>query len=443
MMFRRSTSEGSVGRTNSHCLVIGGGISGLLAAHALAGRFERVTVLERFRYPTDSIWPAPPARRGVPQSRCIHLLMAAGAVAFDKLMPRWSEQLVALGAGPFDACADAALRFPAGWLHRTRSGITTYACSRALFEKTLRCGLAGTSTVHVREDQKVLGLASTPRGDKVIGVHTIERDAVRETTHLANLVVDASGEGSALPRWLSRLPNSGRLKVDKTVVESGTQYVSRWFIIEPEDAPNWHCLCIAPVLAAGLRSAMMVRAEQDRWGVVLLAPIGEPLPSDDMAFLDFVAGLGNGELREALARARPVSPILRYGATSNRMMHYERLPAWPSGLVAIGDSVCTLDPYFGLGMTATARGAVLLQTHLGRYGDDVSALVFQKELASLNSEPWRLATDRDLHGRLLARDRTHLSRLYEAAPSSPEVAHALLAVQHLLRPAETLKELVL
>ena len=176
----------------------------------------------------------------------------------------------------------------------------------------------------------------------------------------------------------------------------------------------------------------MVRAERDRWGVVLLAPIGEPLPSDDMTFLDFVAGLGDGELREALARARPVSPILRYGATSNRMMHYERLRAWPSGLVAVGDSVCTLDPYFGLGMTATARGAVLLQTHLDQYGDDVCALVFQKELASLNGEPWRLATD-----------RTDISRLYEAAPSSPEVAHALLAVQHLLRPAETLKELIL
>ena len=60
---------------------------------------------------------------------------------------------------------------------------------------------------------------------------------------------------------------------------------------------------------------MMLRAEENRWGVVLLAPAGEPLPSDDAAFLDFTAGLGDGELREALARARPVSPIHRYGPT--------------------------------------------------------------------------------------------------------------------------------
>jgi hypothetical protein len=48
------------------------------------------------------------------------------------------------------------------------------------------------------------------------------------------------------------------------------------------------------------------------------------------------------------------------------MMHYHRLPAWPEGLVALGDSVFTLDPYFGLGMTAVARGVALLRKYLDR-----------------------------------------------------------------------------
>jgi hypothetical protein len=366
--------------------------------------------------------------------------MAAGAAAFDKLAPGWSEGLVARGAGPFDASADAVLRFPAGWLPRTPSGITAYACSRALLEKVLRAGLAGMSTVHVREDRKVLRLVSSLRGDRVTGVYVAERETARGTTLLADLVVDASGEGSTLARWLSCLPNGARSRADKTVVESGMQYVSCWFDMKSEDAPNWRCLSIAPTVGAGLGSAMMLRAEEDRWGVVLLAPAGEPLPSDEKAFVDFVAGLGEGELRAALARARPVSPILRYGATSNRMVHYERLTAWPSGLVAIGDSVCTLDPYFGLGMTATARGVVLLRTYLDEGNGEVSIPDFQKELASLNAQPWRLATGRDPDGGPLAHDNTHLSRLYQAAPSSSEIAHALLGVQHLVRPAETLKE---
>jgi 2-polyprenyl-6-methoxyphenol hydroxylase-like FAD-dependent oxidoreductase len=221
------------------------------------------------------------------------------------------------------------------------------------------------------------------------------------------------------------------------------QYVSCWFNIEPEDAPNWHSLSIAPTTSVGLRSAMMVRAEQNRWGVVLLAPVGEPLPSDETSFLDFAARFGDGKLREALARARPVSPVLRYGATSNRLMHYECLSAWPAGLVAIGDSVCTLDPYFGLGMTTAARGAVLLGDYLDRQRDGaVSGLKFQQELASLNAQPWRIATGRHPNGRMLVSDRTQLGRLQETALSNPKVAHALLAVQHLLRPVETLEEAV-
>jgi 2-polyprenyl-6-methoxyphenol hydroxylase-like FAD-dependent oxidoreductase len=426
---------------SAHAVVIGGGIAGLLAAYALAGRFERVTIVERDRYPAGSSASAPAARRGIPQSRCVHLLMAGGAAAFEELMPGWSEEMGARGAGPFDASADALLRLSAGWLPQTPSGITTYACSRNLLENVLRGGLAGKSTVHVSEGQKVVGLLGSPLGNRVIGVHTVGQHAAGEAALLADLVVDASGAGSILPRWIARLPNSAASQLQKTVVESGTQYVSRWFYIELRDTPDWHCLSIAPTAGVGLRAAMMLRAEENRWGVVLLAPAGEPLPPDDMAFLDFAADLGDGELRKALARARPMSPIQRYGPTSSRMIHYERLAAWPAGLVAIGDSVCTLDPYFGLGMTAAAQGAVLLRRYLDRESSGaVACFEFQKELASLNTQPWRLATGCDPDGRPLARDETHLRHLYEAAPSSPEVAHALLAVQHLLRPAGTLTE---
>ncbi len=414
----------------------------MLAAHAIADCFERVTILERFGYPPDLASSAPAARRGVPQSRCLHLLMAAGAAAFDELMPGWREELVALGAHPFDASADAALRFSAGWLPRSPSGITTYACSRALLENVLRRGLAGKSRVHLREGQKVVGLLSSPRGERVIGVRMADRRGVGTSTLLADLVVDASGAFSTLPHWIARLSSGLGSQLNKTVVASGTQYVSRWFRIEPEVAPDWHCLSIAPAVSTALRSAMMLRAEGDRWGVVVLAPAGEPLPADDRAFLDFISCLGAGELRQALAGARPVSPIHRFGPTCNRMMHYDRLTDWPKGLVAIGDSVCTLDPYFGLGMTATARGVVLLRMFL-KSGREVSGFEIQKELASLNAEPWLVATGRDPDGRLLTRDRAHLGRLYEAAPSRPEIAHALLAVQHLLRPAESLQELAI
>jgi 2-polyprenyl-6-methoxyphenol hydroxylase-like FAD-dependent oxidoreductase len=367
--------------------------------------------------------------------------MAAGAAAFEDLMPGWKRDMGARGVGPFDASADAFLRLSAGWLPRSPSGIQAYSCSRALLEDVLRCGLTEKLLVHVQQGREVIGLCSNDVGERVIGVRIAKRSGAEERTVLADLVVDASGAGSMLPHWIARLPNAATCPVKKTVVESGRHYVSRWFHLEPADAPDWHCLSIAPT-GIGIRSAMMLRAEEDRWGVVLLAPVGEPLPSDDVAFLDFTDGLGDGELRDVLARARPVSRIHRYGPALNRITHYERLSAWPAGVVALGDAVCALDPYFGLGMTAAARGAALLRKCLdGESTGAVPCLEFQRKLESLNSQPWGLATGCDSDGRPLATNETYLYRLYEAAPSSPEVAHALLAVQHLLRPADALREL--
>lgn len=420
-------------------MIVGGGIAGLLAAHALADRFERVTLLEQFRYPPTADSVEPVARRGVPQSRCIHLLMAAGVSAFDVLMPGWSEELVARGAGPFDACADTALRLPPGWLPRVPSGITAYACSRALLEKVLRRSLVGKSSVSVREGQKVVGLLSDPRSESVTGILTTQEHAAGETPHLADLVVDASGTGSALPRWIARLPNGISSQLQKSVVKSGMQYVSRWFNIKPEDAPDWRCLSIAPSARTAFRSAMILRAEENRWGVVLLARDGERLPSNDTSFKQFIASLGDRELQRTFDYAKPSSTILHYGPTSNCMIHLELVTKWPQGLVSIGDSVCTLDPYFGLGMTLAARGAALLRACLDQKdGASISSMGFQKELANLNAGAWRLATGREPNGQTPALDKTHLRHLSEAATLSPAVAHTLLAMQHLLRPVETL-----
>jgi 2-polyprenyl-6-methoxyphenol hydroxylase-like FAD-dependent oxidoreductase len=292
----------------------------------------------------------------------------------------------------------------------------------------------------VREDQQVVGLIESRRGDRVTGVRTTDRHRKIETVS-ADLVVDASGAGSPLPALLRRLRNGARLRLARAVVKPEVQYVSRWFRLDPADAPDWRLLAIAPGEGGSPRGAMMLRAEDELWGVVLLAAAGVPLPSNDTTFIDFAAGLGGGKLREALAGAQPVSRIHRYGLIANRMTHYERVAAWPAGLVALGDSACALDPYFGLGMTLAARAAVLLASHLDRKGDCPAAcLEFQEELSLLNSDPWQLTTGCDPDGRPLGRDECGLRRPCEAAPASPKGEHALLAAQHLLRPATDLRK---
>ena len=331
-------------------VVVGGGIAGLLAAHALLDLYDHVTLLERHAYPAPTaVTPAPPSRRGVPQSRCLHMLMAAGAAAFDDLLPGWRTDIVARGALPFDVSADAAIHLDAGWMVRTRSGITAYACSRALLEAMLRDRLAAHPRATLRENARVLGLITSADGGRVTGLRLAGQDGAID----ADLVVDASGRHSALPDWLRQLPGAGA-PIEDTVIPSGTHYVSRWFHLPPGHAPDWQCLSMS-VDPASHRSAMMLRAEGEFWGVVLLGDRGDPLPIDDGSFLAFAAGLADGALHAVLRHATPVSPIHRYAPSANRLRHAERHAGWPTHLIALGDSVCALDPFFGLGMTAAAR----------------------------------------------------------------------------------------
>ncbi|MFD0430923.1 AMP-binding protein [Streptomyces zhihengii] len=65
-----------------HAVVVGGSVAGLTAAGALAGRFERVTVLDRDALPSDAA-----NRKGVPQARHSHALLIGGRLALEKVFP--------------------------------------------------------------------------------------------------------------------------------------------------------------------------------------------------------------------------------------------------------------------------------------------------------------------------------------------------------------------
>ena len=70
-----------------HAIVVGAGMGGLLAARALADHFDEVTVLER-----DALPDSPDPRKGVPQGRHTHGLLAHATtrnwLAFPKAI--WS-----------------------------------------------------------------------------------------------------------------------------------------------------------------------------------------------------------------------------------------------------------------------------------------------------------------------------------------------------------------
>src|SRR5205823_4476172 len=87
-------------------VVLGASMAGLLAARVLADGYAEVVVVER-----DELSQAAAHRRGVPQSRHIHGLLARGQQALEELFDGLTAELVDLGAPAGDMLEDIRAYF--------------------------------------------------------------------------------------------------------------------------------------------------------------------------------------------------------------------------------------------------------------------------------------------------------------------------------------------
>ena len=99
-----STTQKHVGR---HALVIGGSMSGLLAARVLSDYFEQVTIVDRDIFPTT-----PDHRKASPQSHHAHALLVAGQYIINQLFPGIPDDLRADGALSVSHVRPFRLRYP-------------------------------------------------------------------------------------------------------------------------------------------------------------------------------------------------------------------------------------------------------------------------------------------------------------------------------------------
>ncbi|MFV0136172.1 FAD-dependent oxidoreductase [Streptomyces sp. HMX87] len=370
-------------------VVIGAGLAGLLAAAALSTAVDEVIVLER-----DDLPDGPEHRRGVPQGRHAHLLMAGGMEAMEELLPGGGlrKQLLAAGAHEVSLGQGMVALTPDGWFRRWRHpGPAMLTCSRALLDWVVREAVRPLAGVAIRRAGAV-GL--TGGADRVTGVRIAAGSG--EERLAADLVVDAGGRGSRFLTWLGELGVSG---IRARSVDSGLVNATRIYRV-PEGAETFPLTVLQPDPYACRpgRSGMVLPIEGGRWMVSLAGTRGAEPPADPDGFLRYTLRLPHPIVGRLISGAEPLTDVHVSRSTSNLRRYAERARRWPEGFVVLGDALATFNPAYGQGMSVAALGARVLAREVRRTGPAAPGLArrVQRGAARPVEAAWAAAVGQDV-----------------------------------------------
>ncbi len=414
----------------TRAVVIGGSMAGLLAARVLAERFDAVVVLDK-----DVLPDTPVPRRGVPQGRHVHVLLASGLRIIKEHFPGIAGELTEAGALP----AWGGWYLNGGYLNPAPEGLRAITASRPLIEGVVCRRLMQLGNVRVATGTTARQIGSTPDRSRITGVEVA--DATGHSFLEADLVVDATGRGSRAAHWLSEL---GYAVPDEERIELLITYVTRCFRRAPGDLDGDTFAMVSSDQPCH-RGALMLAIEGERW-IVTLTGYGDQVPPQDMAgFVAYAQSLPTQRIGDLVKRAEPLDDgcVFRFPASLRR--HWERLAHLPDGFVVVGDGICSFNPVFGQGMTVAAQESQALAAALAG-PDSGLARRFYRTAARLVDRPWAIAAGTDLqHPDAIGRRSAmtgmvngYMNRLSRAAQRDPLVATRFYEALNLLIPSTRL-----
>ncbi|MGW0843794.1 monooxygenase [Streptomyces sp. NPDC002787] len=431
---------------------MGGSLAGLLAALALAGHAERVTIVERDRFPKDSDKDdgkndgknggendgkdggenggendgkdggkdgkkVTAGRPGVPQSRHPHVLLESGQLALDALLPGFMGELRAEGAPRVGMPADMVQWQADRWLRRVPASTHIHTGSRAQIERLIRRRVLAVPSITLIEGTETIGLLGNatrvrgvllrergdghrgePRGEQRSELrgeqHAEQRGEHRELA--ADLVVDASGRGTKAPRWLEAI---GAEAPHEEIIDTGLAYASRVYrdttgTLGSEPSADTLGLHIVPHPAQPY-GFVAVPLEDGTHLVTLSGLRGDEPPTDEDEFEAYAKRLPHPVVHRWLRGAEPLSPVSGFRRTANVRRRYDLPGRRPAGFLATGDALCTFNPIYGQGMAVAAMSAVALRDALADPRRTPTTRRVQRALLAASRQAWDISAGSD------------------------------------------------
>ena len=312
----------------------------------------------------------------------------------------------------------------------------------------MRRRVEAIGNVRVETGCRVLGLLTTDGSAAIQGVQ-VQREG-RSETRSADLVIDASGSGELT---LAALRAIGHPPVPETTIGVDLGYSSAIFDI-PAGAPRgWKGVMHLPDAPGTSRSGLMIPVEGHRWMLALGGRYEEHPPGDEAGLRQYAASLRTPTIADAIGPARMIAGVDRFRFPESRLRHFDRLDAFPGGLLPIGDAICRFNPIFGQGMSVAvleAHALGQLLATIARDGGDIAHAwrPFFLRVAEVVDAPWALAVvpdfvfPRTVSARPadLAASLRFGAAVTRATARHPDIHKLAGEVQHLLRPRRALMD---
>lgn len=331
--------------TTSRIIVLGAGVCGLTAGMLLRRDGHEVTILERDPAPV----PGSPqeawerwTRDGVTQFRQPHYLHSRGRIVLEEELPEVVAALDAAGGLRFDPLSLMPPLITDRTPRLEDERFKTVTARRPVLEQVM--GAAGDAEpgleirrgVSVREPV-MSAYNGTPH---VSGVRTDAGEELR-----ADLVVDAMGRRSQLPRWLAQ---AGARPVYEEVEDSGFVYYTRYFRSRSGGLPEFRAPILTPV---GTFSVLTLPSDNETWSVTLFTSAGDQALKRLRHVGPWTALVAACPQHSQWLDGEAIGGVLPMGGVIDRYRRFTRhdQPV-ATGIAAVGDACACTNPSIGRGM---------------------------------------------------------------------------------------------